>query len=76
MESMYLLLQNLTNLSVWELYLFPVPFLHEAGRISIVSPDNNLLSANSLTNGPQTLSFFSTLDVPVWVFVLVKAMIS
>ena len=39
-------------------------------------PDNYLSSAKSVTNGPPTCSYFSTLDVPDWVFVVVQSVIS
>ena len=76
MGSRYFSRQNLTDLLIWELYIFPVPTLREADRISRASLESDLLSAKSLTNGPPTCLSFSTMDVLYWVFLVVQAVIS
>ena len=76
MGSVYLSRQNLTKLSTWELYFFPVPTLYEADRVSKASLDNDFLSAKSLANETPACSSFFTLDVPDWVFMVIQAAIS
>ena len=51
---------------MWELYLFPIPNLHEADGNSKASLDRGLISVNRLANGPSLFSSFSTLDVTGW----------
>ena len=53
-----------------------VPTIREADRISKEAHDSNLLSAKSVTNEPAACQSFSTLNVPVWVFVVVQEVIS
>ena len=59
-----------------ELYLFLVPTLHEADKISRPSLDSDLFSAKSLTNALPTCPSVSTLGLSGLVFVIVQAVIS
>ena len=63
---MYLSRLHLTSHSMWELYLFPIPNLHEADRNSKASLDSDFIPVKRLTNGPSLFSSFSVLDVTGW----------